>query len=120
MIAQTFYLLSVSNKLSDHLTVHFGRPNMKKYLDNLSPDEVYYCGGQTFKEIIRTICYEKRISFHSETFDTTDSGLAKQLSSLWNTSDIRSKQSFTTPRGKRYDSVSTGYSYSKKHSSIFQ
>ena len=130
MIAQTFFLLSVSDKLNDHLTIHFGRPSMKKYLENLLPDEVYFCGGQSFKESVRTLCFEKRIPFHSESFDSADSSLMKQIAGSlksYRESANRSKQSFASNGGegercredKRYDSVSTGYSYSKKHSSIF-
>jgi hypothetical protein len=131
MIAQTFFLLSVSDKLNDHLTIHFGRPSMRKYLDNLLPDEVYFCGGQSFKESVRTICSEKRIPFHSESFDSADSSLMNQITTAVKRSRenaARSKQSFASSGGgsgmrhedgKRYDSVSTGYSYSKKHSSIF-
>jgi ferredoxin-NADP reductase len=134
MIAQTFFLLSVSDKLNDHLTIHFGRPSMKKYLENLQPDEVYFCGGQSFKESVRTICFEKRIPFHSESFDSADSSLVNQVAASLKRSReqsaARSKQSFASSGGgggggrghedgKRYDSVSTGYSYSKKHSSIF-
>jgi hypothetical protein len=119
MIAQTFFLLSVSSKLNDHLSIHFGRPNMKRCLEAVSPGEVYYCGGVVFKESVRALCSERRIPFHSESFDTADSNLLSRL--VASVEALRPKQSFAsqTSHGKRYDSVSTGYSYSKKHSSIF-
>jgi ferredoxin-NADP reductase len=119
MIAQTFFLLSVSSKLNDHLAIHFGRPNMKKCLESISPGEVYYCGGEGFKESVRALCSERRLPFHSESFDAADSSLLNRLAT--SVESLRPKQSFATQtnQGKRYDSVSTGYSYSKKHSSIF-
>lgn len=119
MIAQTLFLLSVSNKLNDYLTIQFGRPNFNKLVDSILPDEIYYCGGQLLNDVIRTISYEKKIPFHSESFDTTD----KNILNVWNemkNKQTKSKQSFTSTGKKRDDSISTGYSYSKKHSSIFQ
>jgi hypothetical protein len=116
MIAQTFFLLSVSDKLKDHLTIHFGRPSMRKYLDNLLPDEVYFCGGQSFKESVRMICFEKRIPFYSESFDSADLSLIKQITTAvkrsWKNA-ARSQRSFSSRGGrKRYNSVSTRTRYS--------
>jgi hypothetical protein len=118
LVAQTLFLLSVSGHLSDYMTIKFGRPKLKKIIESVRPDEVYYCGGKHLKDTLESICFDEKISFVSESFDAGESKVWKYLSSLVSPSKVKS-QSFMHDGVKRFDSMSSGYTYDKKKSSIW-
>lgn len=70
MISQTLFLLSISTETSEYMKLHFGRLNVKKVIDNISPKEVYFCGGNALRDSLSRICYDSNITFHYENFDT--------------------------------------------------
>ena len=119
MVAQTLFLLSVSGHLSEYLTIKFGRPKMKKIIEKVSPDEVYYCGGKHLKGTVESICHDSSINFVAESFDAAESNIADRIFRLF-FSHMKSKnESFVHDGVKRFDSVSSGYTYDKKKSSIW-
>mmetsp|Transcript_5179 Transcript_5179/g.7939 ORF Transcript_5179/g.7939 Transcript_5179/m.7939 type:complete len:242 (+) Transcript_5179:1736-2461(+) len=69
MMSQTLFLLTLAAKTSKYMTIHFGRPNMSKAIEDVSPDQVYYCGGGFLKKTVNDICIENKIPFHPEDFD---------------------------------------------------
>ena len=70
MLAQTLFLLALSENSSKWLQIYFGRPDLDKIISGLDPNHVYYCGGGILKSILHTICYEKNIPYHPEDFDS--------------------------------------------------
>mmetsp|Transcript_1774 Transcript_1774/g.2784 ORF Transcript_1774/g.2784 Transcript_1774/m.2784 type:complete len:773 (+) Transcript_1774:196-2514(+) len=118
MVAQTLFLLCVSGQLSDNMTIHFGRPNIKKIVRDIDPDEVYYCGGNVLGETVNEVCNDANVTFKAESFDTSDNSIAKSLSKFL-FPPKSSKLSFSHAK-TRAESYSSGYySYTKKHSSLW-
>jgi hypothetical protein len=82
MMTQTLFLLSLAHKTTPYMRIQFGRPDMAKILDSVTPDDVFYCGGGVLKEMLNTLCIERKIPFHPEDFDAGTSFL-KGLGKLW-------------------------------------
>jgi hypothetical protein len=122
MIAQTLFLLVISGQLSDHIQIKFGRPNISRIVDNVTPDQVFFCGGRALKDQIKSICSEKKISFASENFDSSDSSIVDMIFNLFSLKGKGKKQSFNSSSSQpqqgerhRFDSNSAaGYSFSNK------
>jgi hypothetical protein len=120
MIAQTLFLLVISGQLSDHIQIKFGRPHISKIVDNINPDQVFFCGGHALKDQIKTICSDKRISFVSENFDSSESTIADMFLDLFSKTGKGVKQSSSSASSQpgeerhRFASNSTGYSFSNK------
>lgn len=119
LVAQTLFLLSVSGHLSDYLTIKFGRPKLKKIIETIRPDEVYYCGGKHLKHTLESICFDEKISFVSESFDAGESKVLKYFNSHFLFTGKGKNQSFLHDGTKRFESMSSGYTYDKKKSSIW-
>lgn len=123
MIAQTLFLLVISGQLSDHIQIKFGRPNINKIVDNVNPDQVFFCGGRALKDQIKSICSSKKIKFSSENFDSSDSDIVDMFLNCFSKKGKGHKQSFTSASAQhqgererqRFTSNSTtGYSFSNK------
>ena len=70
MMSQTLFLLTLGAKTSRYMKIHFSRPDMKKIINDLKPQQVYYCGGAALKTILGNVCMENKITFHPEDFDS--------------------------------------------------
>jgi hypothetical protein len=87
MITQALYLLSLTSKTSDYMRIHFGRPKLDATVQEIKPDQIYYCGGNVLKTVLQDLCIEKSIEFHPEDFDAGASILPyamKKSSSAFN------------------------------------
>lgn len=120
MIAQTLFLLVVSGQLADHIQIKFGRPNLSRIVDNVNPDQVFFCGGRALKNQVKRVCSDRRIDFCSENFDSAGSSVLDWfLSSACAGSGRGMKPSFASQPSERerarYGSSSTQtYSFSNK------
>jgi hypothetical protein len=70
MVCQTLFLLSLASESSQYLQIYFGRPDFDAILTNISPDQVFYCGGSVLKQTLSDLCIAKKIRFHPEDFDS--------------------------------------------------
>jgi hypothetical protein len=84
MLSQTFFLLSIATKTSSYMKIHFGRPDLKKIVEDFRPEEVYFCGGNILKEGLEVVCFENNIPFHPEDFDSGGGHVVKTISSWMN------------------------------------
>jgi hypothetical protein len=94
MMAQTLLILSLSSRTSQYMKIHFGRPDMKEITSRLSPQNLYYCGGQALKNSLKEICLERNIKFHPEDFDSGGSMVSQMVERVkrcWKT-DSKSTQ----------------------------
>lgn len=119
MIAQTLFLLVISGQLSDHIQIKFGRPNVHKIVDNVNPDQVFFCGGSALKNQIKSICSEKKICFSSENFDSSDSNILDWFLNLFSNNGKGHKMSIASSqqmgeRARFASNSTTGYSFSNK------
>ncbi len=69
MISQTLFMLTLSDKISTYMNIHFGRPNLQKIFERVKPDNVYYCGGNVMQKILTKLCRDFSCKFHPEDFD---------------------------------------------------
>lgn len=82
MMSQTLFLLTLASNSSRYLDINFGRPDMKSIVQDINPDQVYYCGGSFFKKALNDICIELKKPFHPEDFDS-GTQLLNNLQSLF-------------------------------------
>ncbi len=79
MLSQALFLLSIANKSSSYMKIHFGRPDLKKIVSDFKPEEVYYCGGSALKDNLQKVCNDSHIPFHPEDFDAGGGGVVKAI-----------------------------------------
>lgn len=70
MMSQTLFLLTLANRTSNYMKIHFGRPDMDRIVRTIRPDEVYYCGGKFLKDVLADLCTKYNTHFHPEDFDS--------------------------------------------------
>jgi hypothetical protein len=69
MVAQTLFMLTVSDLTSKYMNIHFGRPDMARIFKGVTPNQVYYCGGSIMQNVLTKLCREVGAKFHPEDFD---------------------------------------------------
>jgi predicted ferric reductase/Ca2+-binding EF-hand superfamily protein len=69
MVAQTLFMLTVSDLTSKYMNIHFGRPDMPRIFKGVTPNQVYYCGGTIMQNVLTKLCREVGAKFHPEDFD---------------------------------------------------
>jgi predicted ferric reductase/Ca2+-binding EF-hand superfamily protein len=69
MVAQTLFMLTVSDLTSKYMNIHFGRPEMARIFKGITPNQVYYCGGTLMQNVLTKLCREVGAKFHPEDFD---------------------------------------------------
>lgn len=69
MVAQTLFMLTVSDLTSKYMNIHFGRPDMPRIFKGITPSQVYYCGGPVMQNVLTKLCRSSGAHFHPEDFD---------------------------------------------------